>query len=100
MQLSNLSTLDDEFRRRFKELDDSVLICPAEWAALSRQSRASVYTARTRGLLPSPVMEKNRLVRWTAGQYRDWARALTEPTSGARGGRPRSPIKSAVGTPK
>lgn len=81
---------DSNFLRAFAALDDSTLISPKHWAALCEQSLDSVYSARARGVLPKPVLEKNRLVRWTAGQYRDWVRGLAEAAPAhRRGGRPR-----------
>lgn len=79
-----------EFVRFFADYDDSALITVRQWAELCEQSSASIYAAKSRGLLPTPAIEKNRVIRWTAGQYRAWARSLTEAAPAhRRGGRPR-----------
>lgn len=89
MQRQNVSALDD-FRRSFRDFDDSVLITPTQWAALCGQTRGSVYTARARGHLPTPVVDSNRCLRWTAGQYREWAKNLAGASPLSRpAGRPR-----------
>lgn len=81
---------NDDFLRIFSELDDLALISPAQWGLLSGQSIHSVYSARKRGMLPQPAIDKNRLLRWTVGQYRAWARGLADAAPAKpRGGRPR-----------
>jgi predicted DNA-binding transcriptional regulator AlpA len=96
MQSQDISSHLDQFKKNFKELDDSVLISPEQWSALTGQSRASVYSACSRELLPAPVIKRNRLVRWTAGQYRAWTRGLADaPTARVKpaGGRPRGTLE-------
>ena len=88
---------DTNFLRAFATLDDSTLISPKHWAALCEQSLDSVYSARARGVLPKPVIEKNRLVRWTAGQYRARVRSLAEAVpEHRRTGRPRKEAQQPV----
>lgn len=94
MQLHRKLDSLDKFVADFRQLDDSVLISPAHWAALTSQSRASVYTAKQRACLPAPAIEKNRFVRWTVGQYRSWVNGLvresqSESKDKPKAGRPR-----------
>ena len=89
---------DGDFLKAFAALDDSTLISPKNWAALCEQSLDSIYSARARGFLPKPVIEKNRLVRWTAGQYREWVRGLAEAAPAhRRAGRPRKDTQRPMG---
>ncbi len=103
MQVQSKLNNMDYFLSNFKALDDSILISPAHWAALTTQSRASIYSAKQRKNLPQPVIEKNRFVRWTVGQYRDWANGLASESrkteaSGIKekGGRPRAEIRAGI----
>lgn len=95
MGVPKLSPSHEDFKLRFRELDDSVLISIEQWASLTGQTRSSIYSARARGMLPTPVINQNRLIRWTAGQYRAWAHGLADATHAPRGGRPRLPVSQA-----
>lgn len=98
MQSPKKSTDASNFLRIFAELDDSTLISPLQWATLCGQTLDSIYTAKSRGVLPTPAIQKNRLIRWTAGQYRAWARSLTEAAPmHRRGGRPRKDTQQPEG---
>lgn len=98
MQSLRKTEIDSDFRRIFAEFDDSTLISPRQWATLCGQTLDSVYTANSRGILPTPAIQKNRLIRWTAGQYRAWAKSLTDAAPAhRRGGRPRKAVHQSTG---
>lgn len=97
MQSPKKSIDDSNFLRIFALLDDSTLISPLQWATLCGQTLDSVYTAKSRGVLPTPAIQKNRLIRWTAGQYRAWAKSLTDAAPAhRRGGRPRKAARQSA----
>jgi hypothetical protein len=50
MHTEPISNRLDQFKNNFKLLDDSVLISPEQWSALTGQSRASVYSSSSRQL--------------------------------------------------
>ena len=90
-----------KYRSNFKCLDNAVLVGYEHLAALTGIPKASLYSMKCHGELPSPVIERNRLVRWTAGQIRTWIDELAKVAAtrqddaaekSPRIGRPRAPV--------
>ena len=66
-----MKDIDLNFRREFGELDDAVLIGPAQLAAvIGAVSVGAVYVSLARGALPEPLIRENRKLRWSVGQVR------------------------------
>ena len=109
-----MKDVDLSFRREFGELDDAVLIGPAQVAAvIGAISVGAVYVALHRGDLPHPLIHQNRKIRWSVGQIRGHVKELErlcevrvanklamtgmppKSTNGARSGRPRNTFAAA-----
>ncbi len=61
---------EEKFRTNFKNLDDAVLLGYEHVAALMSITVGATYQAAAKGKLPMPVIQSNKLVRWTVGQIR------------------------------
>lgn len=66
----------EKYRGNFKSLDDTVMMGYEHVSAVTGIPLSSLYTMKSHGELPTPVIERNRLVRWTAGQIRAWINEL------------------------
>ena len=90
----------NEFRRIFKDLDDSVLISLDEFAQLIGVTPGAMAQLRHAGKLPEPAIQGGKLLRWRAGDVRVWLKALNQDSRPAPGeltkrtGRPRSRLMS------
>ena len=74
-----MKDIDLNFRREFGELDDAVLIGPAQLAAvIGAVSVGAVYVSLARGALPEPLIRENRKLRWSVGQVRAHVGELAE----------------------
>lgn len=67
---------DEKFRANFKNLDDAVLISYEHVAAVMFMTIGATYQAAAKGRLPKPAIQSNKLVRWTAGQIRNYLNNL------------------------
>lgn len=67
---------ESDFRVVFAQMDSCALIKPAEFATLFGITTNAFYQRDVRGEFPSPVMRKNRCVRWRAQDVRDWLQKL------------------------
>lgn len=87
----------DRFQRVFKEMDDAALLGYPELAAIMRKTPDHVSTMKAS--LLTPAFDKQRFVRWTAGQIRAWlnekaAQAGKSDEPVKRHGRPRKPSET------
>ena len=86
----------EDFRRVFKDLDDSALITIDEYGQLLGLTPAAMGQRRHTGKLAEPCIQGGKLLRWRAGYVRTWLRQLNQdsrkPIEGPsrRLGRPRT----------
>ena len=84
-----------EFRHQFKNLDDAVLIDTSEYGSLMGITGAAMSQRRHNGELAEPAIQGGKLLRWRAGDVREWLKQLNQDsrpgplTSSKRTGRPR-----------
>ena len=83
------------FREVFGKLDDNLLITGAEFSELICVSPSAISKMVIRNQLPTPLIRKNKVTRWSVQQAREYLRGLVtnpidRPHAGRRGsGRPR-----------
>lgn len=70
----------DDFRRIFKDLDDSALIDIEEYGQLLGITPAAMAQRRHTGDLAEPCIQGGKLLRWRAGDVRAWLRELNQDT--------------------
>lgn len=87
--------MTNDFREKFKQLDDACLISLEEFAQLVGITPGALSVKRCHGELPTPAIQGGKLLRWRAGDVREWLRQLIidkrpDRVLGMRkGGRPR-----------
>lgn len=93
-----------DIRERFKNMDALVLLGAEEVAQLVGMSSANaVRVASYRGLLPRPIVQRHRYVRWGVGQLREFLQTIVDSPpaqrapeqasqTGKRRGRPRKVV--------
>ena len=89
----------DDFRKNFKDFDDACLIDASEYGQLMGGiSTSAVLQKRFLGELAEPAIQGGKVLRWRAGDVRQWLKDLrkdTRPDPAApqrRTGRPRKVI--------
>ena len=92
--------MTNDFREKFKQFDDTCLITLDEYAQLLGTTGGAMAVKRCHGELAEPAIQGGKLLRWRAGDVREWLRQLTvdnrpERVQGLRkGGRPRRSLQS------
>lgn len=69
---------EENFRANFKNIDDAVMLGYEHLAALTGTTLAAMRQAGSKKKLPEPAIRSNKLVRWTAGQIREWLNELAK----------------------
>lgn len=94
----------NDFRRTFKDLDDSVLIDIEEYGSLMGISLPGMNMRRHQGELAEPAIQGGKLLRWRAGDVRVWLKELNQDSRPAlsctlqkRTGRPRKSLDAVMG---
>ncbi|CAE6938419.1 hypothetical protein R69608_05091 [Paraburkholderia nemoris] len=88
--MSSAHEQEIDFRAVFGAIDDYALVTAAEFASLLAITETAFYQMRAKGRLPTPMIERNRHLRWRAGAVRQWLKDLQPEEAAPRGrGRPR-----------
>lgn len=85
-----------DFRKEFKDFDDTVLIGIEEYGQLLGLTPGAMGQKRHHGELAEPCIQGGKVLRWRAGDVRTWLRSLAQDRrpagakkEGKRVGRPR-----------
>jgi hypothetical protein len=87
-------------RECFAKLDADLLLDPIDVAEILRTTPAGVSRMKLAGELPLPLVQKNRITRWSVGQLREYLASLkatpvSKPHPGRRG-RPRTQTEGVL----